>query len=90
MSVPLESTSAVRRRTERLPQFQNIILRLFLAILSIFSSLLLAPALLLFPLPLPLLFLLFLPNVLLSDVELKLGARSSRLLRERLLFVSCI
>ena len=88
MSVTHESTSAVCWRTERLPQFKNKILRQLLAILSIFSSLLLAPALLLFPLPL--LFLLFLPKVLFNDVELKLGARSSRLLRERRLFVSCV
>ena len=67
MSVPLDSTSAVRWRTERLPQFQNKIIRQLLGILSIFSSLLLAPALLLFPLRLPILFLLFIPNVLLNE-----------------------
>ena len=73
----------MRWRTDRLPQFQNRILRWFLAILSVFSTFLPAPPLLFFPLPLPLLFLLLLLRTNSPDAELKLGSHSSWLLRER-------
>ena len=87
MSLSLASISAVRSRTEQLPQFQLTILRLFLANLSTFSSVLPTPALLLLPLPLPLLFLLLLLRSVFPDVELKLGSGSSRLLREHRLLL---
>ena len=73
----------MRWRTDRLPQFQNRILRWFLANLSVFSTFLPAPPLLFFPLPLPLLFLLLLLRIHSPDAELRLGSHSSWLLRER-------
>ena len=86
MSASYASNSADLGRTERLPQFQVIILRWFFAFLSVLDCNLLAPALLLLSLPFPLLLLLLLLHFLRGDStdgELKLGARTPSLPRVR-------